>query len=197
MTTLRTAAILATGDEIVGGRTVDTNSSWLADKLASLGIDVTAFLAVSDDVDRIEWAWRSAVDRADLVLSTGGLGPTTDDLTSEAVAAVAGAPLQMVEAEAERIREFFRARGRRMPENNLRQAMIPVGAQVIPNPVGTAPGYRIEIPRQRRRERRHGVPWRTSRDEADVRDHGDAVDSCAHRARPHRGCEDVRHVRPA
>jgi nicotinamide-nucleotide amidase len=145
---IRTAAIVSTGDEIVGGRTVDTNSSWLADKLAGLGIDVTAFLAVSDDIDRIAWAWQSAVERADLVISTGGLGPTSDDLTTEAVASVAGTPLQLDEAEADRIRGFFRARGRTMPENNLRQAMLPLGSEVIPNPVGTAPGYRIEIPRR-------------------------------------------------
>ncbi|MFN2427507.1 MAG: competence/damage-inducible protein A [Candidatus Binatia bacterium] len=144
---LRTAAILATGDEIVGGRTVDTNSAWLADKLAALGIDVVAFMAVSDDVDRIAWAWQSAVERADLVISTGGLGPTTDDLTSETVAAVAGVPLELDEAQVERIREFFRSRGRTMSENNLRQAMIPAGAVVIDNPVGTAPGYRIDLAR--------------------------------------------------
>lgn len=144
---IRTAAILATGDEIVGGRTVDTNSSWLADRLAALGIDVVAFLAVSDDVDRIAWAWRSAADRADLVISTGGLGPTSDDLTSETLAQVAGAPLALDEEQAAVIREFFRARGREMSPNNLRQAMIPAGAAVIPNPVGTAPGYRLEIPR--------------------------------------------------
>jgi nicotinamide-nucleotide amidase len=144
---IRTAAIVSTGDEIVGGRTVDTNSSWLADKLAGLGIDVTAFVAVSDDVDRIVWAWKSAVERADLVISTGGLGPTSDDLTTEAVAAVAGTDLRLDEEQAERICSFFRSRGRTMPENNLRQAMLPVGSEVIPNPVGTAPGYRLEIPR--------------------------------------------------
>src|SRR3569832_769594 len=144
-TVLRTAAILATGDEISGGRTVDTNSAWIADRLAILGIDVVAILAVSDDIDRIEWAWQSATARADLVLSTGGLGPPSDDLTSDAVAQVAGVPLQRNDKEAERIREFFRARGRSMPENNLRQAMIPAGATVIDNPVGTAPGYRLKI----------------------------------------------------
>jgi len=151
---IRTAAILATGDEIVGGRTVDTNSSWLADRLAALGIDVVAFLAVSDDVDRIAWAWRSAADRADLVISTGGLGPTSDDLTSETLAQVAGAPLALDEEQAAVIREFFRARGREMSPNNLRQAMIPAGAAVIPNPVGTAPGYRLEISRSG-----GGVAW--------------------------------------
>lgn len=146
--TIRTAAILATGDEIVGGRTQDTNSAWLADQLAALGIDVVAFLAVSDDVDRIAWAWRTAIEKADLVLSTGGLGPTSDDLTTEAVAAAAGANLRMDEHQAERIREFFRSRGRAMPENNLRQALIPEGAEVIDNPVGTAPGFCLEVARQ-------------------------------------------------
>lgn len=145
--TLRTAAILATGDEIVGGRTVDTNSAWLADRLAAIGIDVVAFLAVSDDVERIEWAWKSAVERADLVISTGGLGPTIDDLTNKAVAGVAGAPLVLDERQVGRIRDFFRLRGRTMPGNNLVQAMIPAGAEVIDNPVGTAPGYRIAIAR--------------------------------------------------
>jgi nicotinamide-nucleotide amidase len=147
-TPIRTAAILATGDEIVGGRTVDTNSAWLADRLAALGLDVVAFLAVSDDVDRIAWAWRSALERADLVISTGGLGPTSDDLTSETLARVAGVPLVLDEGEAERLREFFRVRGREMSPNNLRQAEIPSGASVIPNPVGTAPGYRLEVARK-------------------------------------------------
>ena len=78
-TTIRTAAILATGDEITGGRTVDTNSAWIADRLAEIGIDVSLILGVSDDVDRISWAWRSGVEKADLVISTGGLGPTSDD----------------------------------------------------------------------------------------------------------------------
>lgn len=146
-TPIRTAAILATGDEIVGGRTVDTNSSWLADRLAALGIDVVAFLAVADDPGRIAWAWRSAVDQADLVISTGGLGPTVDDLTSETLARVAGAQLVLDEEQAAVLREFFRSRGREMSPNNLRQAMIPSGAVVIPNPVGTAPGYRIEVAR--------------------------------------------------
>lgn len=144
---LRTAAILATGDEIVGGRTVDTNSAWLADKLSALGLDVVAFLTVSDDVERIAWAWKHAVERADLVISTGGLGPTSDDLTSETLASVASVPLQLDEEQAEHIRGLFRSRGRTMSANNLRQAMIPQGAQVIGNPAGTAPGYRLELAR--------------------------------------------------
>src|SRR3569832_1183886 len=144
---IRTAAVLATGDEIVGGRTVDTNSAWIANKLTALGIDVVAFVAVSDDIDRILGAWTSAAEKADLVISTGGLGPTADELTSKAVAAVAASPLQLDERQAGRIREFFRSRGRNMSENNLLQALIPAGADVIDNPVGTAPGYRVAVPR--------------------------------------------------
>jgi len=140
---LRTAAILATGDEITGGRTVDTNSAWIADRLAELGIEVTMIVAVGDDLARIGQAWRSSAEQADVVISTGGLGPTSDDLTNEALAAVAGTSLHLDEKEAERIRAFFRTRGRTMPENNLRQAMIPEGAEVVANPVGTAPGYRL------------------------------------------------------
>ena len=134
-----------TGDEIVGGRTLDTNSFYLADKLAALGIDVVSIMAVSDDVDRIERAWKISLAAADLVISTGGLGPTSDDLTTETVARVADAELRLDQRQVARIREIFGRRGRPMPDNNLRQAMIPVGAEVVDNADGTAPGYRLRI----------------------------------------------------
>jgi nicotinamide-nucleotide amidase len=139
------AAILSTGDELTTGRIVDTNANWLADKLFELGIDVTAVLTVGDYPERLEWAWRQAIAHADLVVSTGGIGPTADDLTSETVARVAGVPLVMHAESAERIRGFFAAAKRPMPENNLRQAMIPDGAVIVPNPLGTAPGYRLAV----------------------------------------------------
>lgn len=142
---IRSAALLATGDEIVGGRTVDTNSSYLADKLAGLGIEVVSIMAVSDDVDRIGAAWKISLAGADLVISTGGLGPTSDDLTSETVARVAGVELLRDDRQVGRIREIFERRGRPMPDNNLRQALIPAGAEVIDNLDGTAPGYRLRI----------------------------------------------------
>jgi nicotinamide-nucleotide amidase len=148
---IQTAALLSTGDEIVGGRTVDTNSSHIADRLAGLGVEVVSVMVVGDYPERIAWAWEASLERADLVLSTGGLGPTADDLTNQTLAAVAGVELERHEAEAERIRELFRLRGRPMPENNLRQADLPHGAVVVPNPLGTAPGYRLEIPRGSRR----------------------------------------------
>lgn len=143
------AAILSTGDELTTGRIVDSNASWIADKLFEIGIDVTCVITVGDWPDRLEWAWREALGRADVVVSTGGIGPTADDLTSETVARVAGAPLRVHEPSAERIRRFFAAAGREMPENNLKQALMPAGAVVVENGLGTAPGYRL----------RAGDPW--------------------------------------
>lgn len=137
------AAIVSTGDELTTGRIVDSNASWIADKLFEIGVDVTCVLTVGDWPERLEWAWRQALARADVVISTGGIGPTADDLTSETVARVAGVPLVVHEASAERIRRFFAAAGREMPENNLKQALMPSGAVVVENHLGTAPGYRL------------------------------------------------------
>ena len=143
---IETAAIISTGDEIVGGRTVDTNSSYLADRLASLAIDVVSITTVGDYPGRIEWAWKTSLAHADVVISTGGLGPTADDLTNETLARVAGVDLELNEEEAEKIRELFARLNRPMPDNNLKQAMLPVGAEVVLNELGTAPGYRLVIP---------------------------------------------------
>jgi nicotinamide-nucleotide amidase len=140
--TLR-AAILSTGDELTSGRIVDTNAGWIADKLFERGIEVAAVLAVGDDRERLLWAWRRGLDVADVVVSTGGIGPTADDLTSEVVAEVVGAPLVEDAASAERIRQLFAALSREMPLNNLKQALFPRGATIIPNALGTAPGFRI------------------------------------------------------
>jgi nicotinamide-nucleotide amidase len=146
-----TVAILSTGDEVVEGRTVDTNASHIADCVAQLGYDVVCKLVVGDFPDRLEWAWRAALAQADVVISTGGLGPTTDDLTNETLARVAGVDLVLDEAELEKIRRFFASVGRPMPENNVRQAMLPAGSEVVPNNLGTAPGYRLVIPTGGRR----------------------------------------------
>lgn len=139
------AALISTGDEVVGGRTVDTNASWISERLAELGVEVTTTIVVGDYAERISWAWKSLLPEVDLVLSTGGLGPTADDLTSEVLASVSGLELKLEASEAQRIRDIFAGRGRPMPENNLKQAMIPEGAVVIPNALGTAPGYRLEL----------------------------------------------------
>ena len=137
------AAILSTGDELTTGRIVDTNASWLADRLFAIGVEVVAVLTTGDDHDRLAWAWRQALARAEVVISTGGIGPTADDLTNEVVAHVLGVPLVEDQPSAERIRQLFAALAREMPLNNLKQALLPRGAIVIPNPLGTAPGYRV------------------------------------------------------
>lgn len=142
---IKRAVILSTGDELTTGRVVDTNSNYLAGQLAEIGIDTLAVLTVGDVPERLEWAWRTAIAMADVVISTGGIGPTADDLTNETVARIAGVPLRQDDAVVARIRQLFAAMNRVMPENNLKQALIPEGATIVPNPVGTAPGFRIPI----------------------------------------------------
>jgi nicotinamide-nucleotide amidase len=139
------AVILSTGDELTSGLTVDTNSNFLADKLFEIGVDLVAVTTIGDDAARIRWAFENGLDCADLVIATGGLGPTADDLTTETLAATLGRELYFDEESAEHIRALFRSIGRKMPENNLRQAQFPRGAVIVNNPLGTAPGYRLEV----------------------------------------------------
>jgi nicotinamide-nucleotide amidase len=141
---IKRAAILSTGDELTTGRIADTNAQWIADKLFELGIDVVTVVTVGDYPERLEWAWRQALSQADIVLSTGGIGPTADDLTSETVASVLGRRLVEDTPSADRVRRFFASRGVEMPQNNLKQAMVPEGYVIVPNPLGTAPGYRVQ-----------------------------------------------------
>ncbi|MFQ5478021.1 MAG: competence/damage-inducible protein A [Candidatus Binatia bacterium] len=142
---IRTAAIVSTGDELVSGITVDTNAAYVANRLLGCGVELVSVIVVGDYSDRIAWAWRQSLSLADLVICTGGLGPTSDDLTTETVAAVAGVDLVFDEEQAARIKALFEAMGRSMPENNLKQAWFPEGCEVIPNRLGTAPGYRLTI----------------------------------------------------
>jgi nicotinamide-nucleotide amidase len=139
------AAIISTGDELTTGRTTDTNAGFIADKLLGLGIDVVAILTVGDRPERLRWVWTEALRLAHLVIATGGLGPTADDLTTETVAALFGRALEVDAEVAARIRELFARFNRLMPENNLKQAAFPAGAVIVPNPLGTAPGYRLEV----------------------------------------------------
>jgi nicotinamide-nucleotide amidase len=132
--------VLAVGTELLLGQIVDTNSSWIGEQLAANGIDCLFQAKVGDNHARIVAALRASLERADAVIISGGLGPTHDDITREAIAEVLGTELVVDDAVADVIRELFEARGRRMPENNLRQAMVPVGARVIPQTRGTAPG---------------------------------------------------------
>jgi nicotinamide-nucleotide amidase len=133
--------IVAVGTELLLGQIVDTNSAWLGEQLALAGIDVTHEQTVGDNLDRIVDALQLALGRADAVIVCGGLGPTQDDITRDAIAKVMGVVLVPDDDVADRILERFAARGRRMPANNMRQALVPEGAVAIADPQpGTAPG---------------------------------------------------------
>ena len=133
--------IVAVGTELLLGQIVDTNSAWLGEQLALAGIDVTHEQTVGDNLDRIVNTLELALGRADAVIVCGGLGPTQDDITRDAIAKVMGAALVPDDDVADRILERFAARGRRMPANNMRQALVPEGAVAIADPQpGTAPG---------------------------------------------------------
>lgn len=132
--------VVAVGTELLLGQIVDTNSSWLGERLAEHGMDSLLQVKVGDNLGRIVAVLRRVLDDADAVIVCGGLGPTHDDLTREAIAEVMGTELRMDDDLADVILEMFASRGRRMPANNLRQAMVPVGATIIPQTRGTAPG---------------------------------------------------------
>jgi nicotinamide-nucleotide amidase len=132
--------VVAVGTELLLGQIVDTNSAWMGEHLAMAGIDSHFQTKVGDNQARIEVAIRTALARSDAVICCGGLGPTQDDITREAIAAVMGVGLVRDEAMVEDIRRIFGARGRDMAANNARQADCPVGASFIPQTRGTAPG---------------------------------------------------------
>lgn len=132
--------VVAVGTELLLGQIVDTNSSWIGERLAEAGIDSFHQTKVGDNFARMFAVISQAVERSDAVIVCGGLGPTHDDITREVLAAVMGTELVINEAAADRIRSIFTDRGREMPDNNLRQALVPAGAQVSPMIPGTAPG---------------------------------------------------------
>ncbi len=137
--------IISIGSELTSGRNLDTNSQWLSRRLAEIGIPVGWHTTVADDLDANSEAFRIAAARAALVLITGGLGPTQDDLTREALAKAAGVELVFDQASYDRIAAIFRHFGRTMPERNRVQALFPAGAEVIPNDRGTAPGIWMRL----------------------------------------------------
>ncbi len=132
--------IVAVGTELLLGQIADTNSAWLGEHLAAIGVSSHFHQAVGDNHERIVLAFRTALARSDAVIVCGGLGPTHDDITREAVAEVMNVPLDRDESVVAFIRTMFESRGRTMPETNLRQADVPRGATVIPQTKGTAPG---------------------------------------------------------
>ena len=137
--------VLAIGTELLLGQIVDTNSAWIGEQLAASGIDSYEHRVIGDNQTRIVAALRDLLSRSDAVLVCGGLGPTQDDLTRDAIAEVMGVPLVRHDDLAEHIARMFRARVRDMPQNNLRQADVPEGGRAIPNPIGTAPGLLCEL----------------------------------------------------
>lgn len=154
--------VVAVGTELLLGQVVDTNSAWIGEQLAAAGIDSFHQTKVGDNHGRLVGALELALERSDAVIVCGGLGPTPDDITREALAAVMGAELARDEAVAERIRSRFALRGREMAANNLRQADVPAGASVIGVQPGTAPGLVCPV-RHRGRDKViyavPGVPW--------------------------------------
>ncbi|MBE6707416.1 MAG: competence/damage-inducible protein A [Ruminococcaceae bacterium] len=143
MNKIATAEILCVGTELLLGDIVNTNAAFLSQRLADLGICVYRHTAVGDNPKRLEAALKCALDSADLVITSGGLGPTYDDLTKETVAACFGLPLEEHAQSLERIKSYFSRTGRTMTENNKKQAMMPRTAHVFDNNYGTAPALAI------------------------------------------------------
>jgi nicotinamide-nucleotide amidase len=141
------AEIIAIGDELTSGQRLDTNTQWLSERLGELGVPIAFHTTVGDDLETNVAAFRNAIDRADIVVASGGLGPTADDLTREALAAAAGVDLVQDEAALVHIRHLFARRSRPMPERNVVQAQFPRGSRVVPNPHGTAPGIDMTVAR--------------------------------------------------
>jgi nicotinamide-nucleotide amidase len=138
--------LVNTGSELLLGRVLNTHQQWLCRRLADLGHVVARQVAVPDTAHDIQQAVREALTRADLIIVTGGLGPTSDDITRDLIAQLLGKKLERDEAVFTHIKNYFAARQRPMPANNDVQAMVPEGAQVLHNPNGTAPGLAIQIP---------------------------------------------------
>ena len=139
------AEIISIGSEITSGQNLDTNAQWLSRRLAEMGIPVGYHTTVADDLDANIDCFRKAIDRADIVIATGGLGPTQDDLTREAIAKMAGVELVEDPVSLRQIQEMFAKRKREMPERNRVQALFPVGAEPIFNSCGTAPGVWLTL----------------------------------------------------
>lgn len=144
------AEIIAIGDEITSGQTLDTNSRWLSGRLEELGVRVLYHTTVGDELEPSAAVFRQAIERSDIVIATGGLGPTADDLTREALAQAVGRELVMYPEALEHIRSLFARRNREMPKQNELQAFFPAGSRMIVNANGTAPGIDLEIPREGR-----------------------------------------------
>jgi len=138
------AEIITTGTELLLGEIVDTNATFIARQLREVGVNLYYKTTVGDNRDRLAEVLRQGLQRSDLIVVTGGLGPTVDDITREAVVGATGQPLEQRPEAVERLQATFASWGRTPTENNMRQTFLPAGAEIIPNPIGTAPGFLIE-----------------------------------------------------
>ncbi len=141
------AEIVSIGSELLLGQIVDTNASWMAQRLTEVGVDLYFKTIVGDNPDRMQEVIGQALERSDIVITGGGIGPTQDDLTREIIARVTGRELVLDRHLAEQIEHRFQRRGLIMTANNQRQAYIPQGAIPVENPNGTAPSFIVEDPR--------------------------------------------------
>ena len=142
------AEVIAIGDEITSGQRLDTNSQWISRQLEELGVTVAYHSSVGDNLAQMQTVFAAATERADIVVCTGGIGPTADDLTREVIAKTAGVELEFNESVVEHIRSIFQGHGREMPESNNRQAYFPATSVVVENPEGTAPGIELFLPKR-------------------------------------------------
>jgi nicotinamide-nucleotide amidase len=140
-----TAAIISIGTELTRGELINTNAAWLGEELTKLGFEVTEHATIDDDLDRIVTVIRRFSEQHRIVIATGGLGPTSDDLTTEAAAKAGAVALHRDETIVEDIRQKFKAFGRVMPESNAKQGDFPEGSDILPNAVGTAPGFAMTL----------------------------------------------------
>ena len=141
--------VICTGDEVLTGKIVNTNFSYITQKLEDFGLSVRWETTVGDDREDLLLAFQLAGQRADAVIVNGGLGPTVDDLSQEIAAKAAGVELELNQEWLGRMESFFARRSRVMPPNNVKQAMLPTGAEVLDNPVGTACGFAVDIGKAR------------------------------------------------
>lgn len=141
--------VICTGDEVLTGKTVNTNFSYISQKLEDVGLAVRWETTVGDDRDTLLQAFQLAGERAEAVIVNGGLGPTVDDLSQEVAARAAGVELVLNEAWLARMEEYFRRRSRAMPPSNRKQAMLPTTAEILDNPIGSACGFALDIGKAR------------------------------------------------
>ena len=180
------AEIIALGTELTNGSKLDTNSQWLSTELAALGIEVVRHTTIGDCMDDMIEAIQSAARRSQLAVITGGLGPTLDDLTRQAMAEATEVQLELHQRSLEYIENLFQSRGREMPDRNRIQAMFPAGSIPIENPRGTAPGIDMTIRSKDNACRFVALPRRAKRNETHVPRNDRAI-TVRHRTRHPQG----------